>query len=258
MKPTDGAALDRVDGPAKITGHARYSYEIEVPGVVYAQLITSTIASGSIADVDSSEAERSPGVLAVLTYKNAPRLPNQGEGGTQPASSSNRATQRKLSLLQDNHIYYNNQPIGVVVALTLEQAQAAARLVRWRYAPTPHIVEPDRQTPYMPKKLSHEDERIDESFGDADGQFEKAAHKVDVTYTSPFEFHNPMEPHATTVVWSENKVTLYDATQGVFTCRSRVADILGLPRTRCMSSRTFWAAVSARRDRSGHMSFSRP
>src|SRR5579871_5601507 len=117
-----GDPLPRVDGPAKVTGAARYSAEFPVPGMVYGWLVMSTIPEGRVSGMETQEAERAPGVLAVITPANAIRLP---------------APERRISLLQDDHVYYQNQPIGIVVAESLEQARYAASLVRPKYRPGP-------------------------------------------------------------------------------------------------------------------------
>ena len=118
-----GAPIDRTDGRLKVTGGARYSAEINLPGLTYGVIITSTIANGTVAGMDTAEAERAPGVLAVFTPFNMPKLPKQPDDGRrgQPVP---RATS---PLLQDNEVHYFLQPIGVVVADTLERATHAAR-----------------------------------------------------------------------------------------------------------------------------------
>src|SRR5256885_6306952 len=111
MKESVGQPLTRVDGRLKVTGRATYATDYQVPNVAHAVMITSTIPNGRISAIDTTAAERLPGVLAVITHKNAPKLP--------PLPSEVKPGVRKLSLLQDNRVYYDNQPIGVVVAETL-------------------------------------------------------------------------------------------------------------------------------------------
>src|SRR5258705_4866509 len=116
-----GAPRDRVDGKAKVTGAAKYSAEFQIANLAYAVLIESTIPSGSVASIDMAQASRGKGVLAILTPANAPKLANP---------------QSRLSLLQDNRVYYNKQPIGIVVADSLNAAWHAASLVHVRYQRT--------------------------------------------------------------------------------------------------------------------------
>ncbi|GJG89556.1 carbon-monoxide dehydrogenase large subunit [Gemmatimonadetes bacterium T265] len=255
--PVVGAPLDRLDGPLKVTGGARYAAEMPVAGLAHAVLVTSTVARGRVARVDARAAEAAPGVLAVLTPMNAPTLPGvpaphtqeaggtgTGEGGAggegqggQPAQSPNppQISQRIPTLLQDDRVYYNGQPIGVVVADTLERAAAAVGLVRVTYAAEP----PDLDVATAPRAP---DDRVKVTGGpratrrgDVAAGLAAAAARVDQRYTTPHETHNPMEPHATTAVWEADgadphgRLTLYTSTQAVFGVRDAVARIFGLP-----------------------------
>jgi xanthine dehydrogenase YagR molybdenum-binding subunit len=218
-----GAAIDRVDGRDKVTGRARYAVEHPLRDVAHAVLIVSTIARGRLTAMDTSLATRAPGVLAVMTPMNAPRLP--------PAKAqAERSAKRELTLLQDDRVRYAGQPIGVVVAETFEQAREAAALVRVRYEAEPHEVRmaPRLATAYTPREAGRPDQPPEQRRGDVERAFAEADVRVEHVYTTPFETHNPMEPHATTAAWDGGTLTLYDATQGVFGCRSRVAELLGL------------------------------
>jgi len=123
-----GQGIDRVDGALKVTGRAPFAAEFAPPGLVHAVLVTSSVPSGRIVRMDVAAATALPGVIAVLTPMNAPRLPQKGQAGVNPSAG------RVLSLLQDDIVSYNNQPIAVAVADTLERAAQAARLVRVTYA----------------------------------------------------------------------------------------------------------------------------
>ena len=112
-----GKPIVRADGRAKVTGQARYSYEMEVPGAVYGVLVTSGVARGRILEIDSSAAQRERGVLAVLTPQNALRLPGKPQG---------EPPDRVVQVLQDDVVRYANQPVALVVADTFENAREAA------------------------------------------------------------------------------------------------------------------------------------
>src|SRR5215217_7397202 len=125
-----GQPVSRVDGRQKVTGRATYAAEFDLPGEAYARIVRSTIASGRIASIDTEAAARVPGVIAVVTHENAPRLPYRPhKGGVDPEVGE------RLHVLQDNRVNHQGQPIAVVVAGTVEQAEAAAMLVRAAYAP---------------------------------------------------------------------------------------------------------------------------
>jgi hypothetical protein len=126
--PLIGQPMDRTDGILKVTGEARYAAEFGEARIAHAVLVTSTISSGSIASIDASRAQSLPGVLLVMTYQNAPRLPNGGRPPLAPPAG------RHLSLLQDNQIHYSNEPVAVVVADTLERATDASKSPRSKCA----------------------------------------------------------------------------------------------------------------------------
>src|SRR5690242_20624613 len=118
---TVGQPLTRVDGRLKVTGRATYAAEHQIPNLAHAVLVTSTIAKGRISAIDSRAAEHTPGVLAVLTHLNMPKLPKEPAG-----AESGRPADRKLQLLQDATVHFGNQPVALIVARTLESATEAA------------------------------------------------------------------------------------------------------------------------------------
>jgi len=222
MENSVGKPLDRVDGRLKLTGRALYAAEHPIPGVVHAVLVMSTIPKGRIASMDIRAAEKAPGVLAVMTHQNTEKLPEPGKDAS--------PTARKLNLLQDNRVLFSNQPIGVVVADTLEHATYAAELVNMTYIHEPFnvVLEKALSHGYTPTKAGGGADPSDSTRGDVRTAMASAASHVQNVYITPMETHNPMEPHATIAVWEGGKLTLYDATQGVFSDRQRVASLLGL------------------------------
>ena len=212
----------RYDGVAKVTGKAKYAAEFTVPGqkMAYGYIVGSTIAAGSIVSIDRSAAERAPGVLSVMTYQNAPRVPK-------PVSQP--PARRHVTLLQDHGVDYNGQPIAYITAETLDQARYAATLLKVRYAPTtPKLHFHDRLGEARSPKQGGR-EPVEEKRGDLDAALAKAAHKVDVTYTTPIQHANPMEPHATVAWWEGEKLNVYDATQAVFNGKQSLARTLAIP-----------------------------
>ena len=221
-----GQPLSRVDGRLKVTGGARYSAEMPVAGLVYAVLVMSTAANGRITAIDASAAEALPGVLKVITPANALRLPKPPDS---QGSAAPRPTDRKLSLLQDMMVYYQNQPIGVVVAETFETAAHAASLVRYQYETQKPRTEMDREKKHAYRPAKANQDPTDSKRGDLAQGMASASARVTQTYHTPVENHNPMEPHATIAVWEGDKLTAYDATQGVFGDRKVLAKTFGLP-----------------------------
>ena len=217
-----GEPLDRTDGVLKVTGQARYSGDNSEAQIAHAVLITSSVAKARIASIDASRAQAMPGVLLVMTYQNAMRLPNGGVPDAQPPAV------RKLTLLQSNEVRYSNEPVAVVVADTLDHARGAARYVDIRYeATTPNAdYERAKGTAYQPEKMMGR--AITTKRGDVDAGLRQGPTRLNAVYTTPIEHHNPMEPHATLARWDGPKLTLYDATQGVSGARSAVAKFFGM------------------------------
>lgn len=223
MTQAIGKPINRVDGRLKVTGDAKYSGEIPLENIAYGVIITSTIARGRIKHIDTSVAEKSPGVIGIITHLDAPKLyarPNFGHEG---------AAGEKLAPLQNSTIHYSGQAIGVAIADTLERATYAASLVKVDYEVETPLTEmgKERDRAYPIKKFV--EFTVDFALGDAEGEFAKAAVKIEATYTTPTEHHNPMEPHATAAVWEGDCLTVYDSTQYIFGMRQGLAKMLGLP-----------------------------
>jgi xanthine dehydrogenase YagR molybdenum-binding subunit len=226
-----GDPLTRVDGRLKVTGAAAYAAEVEVARVAHAVLIVSTVGRGRITHVDTAAARRVPGVLAVITHENVGRLPPQPD-----VKSKTSPTDRVLQLFQDDVVHYNNQPIGVAVADTLERARYAAGLVSVRYAQEPVEVtlsqtpESDKPAPAHGAEPSQQ-QPPDNTRGDPMAGLAAATVRIDRVYTTPYETHNPMEMHASIAVWhGPQHLTVYDSTQGIFEARRKLAASLGLPK----------------------------
>ena len=211
----------RYDGRAKVTGAAKYAVEFKPPtDAAYAYIVQSTIPSGSLASIDQSVAEKSAGVLAVITPFNAPRLP---QASPQPPA------RRHVTVLQEREVFYNGQPIAVVVAKSMPQAMHAASLLRITYnQTTPKLHFKERLAEARPPKSPGREPGA-QVRGDLATGFANATVMVDETYTTPFHHHNPMEPHATLVWWEGEKLNVYDATQYITGDKMTIARTLGIP-----------------------------
>ena len=202
-----GAPLDRVEGPLKVTGRATYAAEYAGQDkVAYGFLLQSSIAKGRITNIDTSAAERAPGVLAVLTYENA--NPPQGQGPKTPDGPV--SGKRGVPELADDRIDHYGQPVALVVAATYEEARSAAHLVKPSYAPSEFAAE---IRPLLNKAITPPERDPDTSVGDFDVAFAAAPVKIDVTYTTPYQSHAMMEPHATIAAWEGDKLTLHTSNQ---------------------------------------------
>jgi xanthine dehydrogenase YagR molybdenum-binding subunit len=206
-----GAPLDRIDGVQKVTGAATYAYEYPVEGVAYVFPVQSTIARGRVVSIDASAALALPGVIAVLSHENAPRLA--------PLDNA------ELALFQSDAVVYHGQFVAAVVAETSEIARQAASLVVVRYEEQPHDVElrTDRGDLYKPQSIILGYAETDTESGDVEAALAHASISLDHTYSTPAEHNNPLEPHATTAIWSDEEITLYDANQGSHAIQDAVA-----------------------------------
>jgi xanthine dehydrogenase YagR molybdenum-binding subunit len=222
-----GQPVSRVDGRQKVTGAATYAAEFDVPNLAHAAVVRSTIENGRIISIDTAEAERAAGVLAVLTHRNAPRLAYRPYKGL-----PDPAVGERLHVLQDNRVNHQGQPIALVVADTLEQANHAATLVRVTYAAETGITDIGRAEPVDPthEKTDQGEVRPDETRrGHPEGALAAAAVKVDQIYVIPRENHNPIEMHATVAAWDGDRLTLWDKTQWVHNVAEEIAAVFGLP-----------------------------
>jgi len=218
-----GKGVDRVDGRLKVTGQARYAVEVPVANVLYAVIVTSAHGKGKLDAVDVKAAEKAPGVIAVLTPFNAEKLP-----GTK---AKVEGVDRVLQVLQDQGIPYADCPIAVVVADTWERACGAGELVTARYSGEGALTNLDanQSKSYQPKTAGPR-AKPDSSRGDVDKGLQDAAVRVEQTYTTPVQHHNPMEMHGLTAVWhGKDTLTLYDTTQGIFSTRKKLATVFEIP-----------------------------
>ena len=225
--PVLGTPRPRVDGRLKVTGAAMYAADFKVEQMAYACLIQSTIASGHVIEIDQSEAERSPGVIAILTHRNAPklqRLPDELTANGSPGE--NRLP------FQDDQVYFQGQHLGAVIAETFEQARQAAALVRVRYQPgelrldLQEFAEQALEPGMFGDRTKLQDKR-----GDVEWVWANMpqVRLVDATYTTPIENHNPIEPGAVLAVWDgTDSLTLHVSTRGVDLTQKVVASAFGL------------------------------
>ncbi|HEX8314287.1 MAG TPA: xanthine dehydrogenase family protein molybdopterin-binding subunit [Flavisolibacter sp.] len=209
---------DRVDGKAKVTGQAKYAAEFNLPGLTYGVLAGSNITKGTINAIDTKEAERAPGVLAVITHLNAPKIPGY-EQGQNPTQGQNRGG--GLRIFNDNIIRFNGQPIALVVADTFERATHAASLIKAQYQKEePHT----SLTAAIKNDKPVEGANYKEAVRGEKDAWKTAPVKVEGHYTMPIQVHNPMELHATIAQWEgDDKVTVWEKTQGPVSAQQSIA-----------------------------------
>src|SRR4051812_42667851 len=136
-----GKEMSRVDGVAKVTGRAKYAAEFQVPNIAYGFIVLGSVAKGTIKSIDTREAERSPGVIRVFTHLNTPKLGPKGSTEEAPPRGTQEEQDRSFRALQSDRVFFNMQPVALVVAETYEQARYAARLVRVSYNAEKHVTD---------------------------------------------------------------------------------------------------------------------
>lgn len=218
-----GQPLDRVDGVAKVTGKARYAAEYPEADLLHASVVSSTIARGRVVRVDSSAALKVPGVIAVLDHSNRPAVSSYDDD----YSDDDSAEGAPFRPLFNDQVLYSGQPLALVVAQTLEVARYAGSLVQIHYSQAKH------QTDLLAAlEKSHEAPAETPSpRGDFSAAYGSAAVTVDATYLTANEHHNPMEPHASTVLYqADGSLEIHDKTQGTQNCQTYLHNVFGLPK----------------------------
>jgi len=219
LPPRTSGTLPRVDGPLKVTGTAKYSSDYNLPGMLYAVPVCATIASGAITDIDATRAQSMPGVRAVYHRANMGKLFR-----TAPAAGFSGIIDEKRPPFEDDTIRYYGQYVAVVVALTFEQAVAAANAVKVAYKAAAFNV-----TPRFAESEATDKPNVDSHRGDPDAAFASAPVRIDQTYVTPTETHNPIELHASVANFDGQNFTLYETTQAVCNAQNVMAQMLGVP-----------------------------
>lgn len=219
-----GAPVSRVDGALKVQGQAPYAAEFVFDNMTYAALAYSTIPKGRIATLDTSAAEAAPGVVLVLTHRNAPKMQpiplfltqNKAMGG------------ENLAVMQDDKIYWNGQPVALVLAETQEQADHAISLIQVTYAAEPSVTALSAAKAKGTKPATFQGEPLLLAIGDAETALKESPFHVDVTFETPRYNHNAIELHAATLAWEDGTLRIHDAAQGVAHMAWSMAQVFGL------------------------------
>jgi xanthine dehydrogenase YagR molybdenum-binding subunit len=209
-KPEDNKVLGkrhtRLDGPIKVTGKAKYSYDINLPGLLYGRIFRSQIANGTIKSIDISAAEKMPGVKAVI-----------------------------LTSKPGDAVRYQGQELGGLCAISSDVAEDAIRAIKVTYEPLPHVVQESVATkPAAPKALGDQpnvQQMEKKANGEVDAGFSKAAAVIEGTYACPVRAHACLETHGVTVKWDDDQhLTCWASTQHVDGVRDDLVNHTKLPK----------------------------
>ncbi|BEU28504.1 xanthine dehydrogenase family protein molybdopterin-binding subunit [Paraburkholderia sp. 22B1P] len=224
-----GVATPRIDGRLKVTGAARYAADQQRPGMTYGYGVFSNVASGRILGIDTRDAERTPGVIAVLHHANFPRLyrapkdPITLDG----ILSATIMDERRLPF-EDANVNYAGQFVALVIADSFEHAREAAFKVNVQYAKNRAVANLDQGV----QRGGTREGGAGHSRGSVEPAFAAAPYKVDATYRTPVETHNPMEMHSTVAWWDDDGLHVFEASQGVTMHRNTLARIFDMPTER--------------------------
>ena len=218
-----GKAVSRIDGNAKVTGGATFSADHAPANMLWGYFALSPVAKGALESVDLALAAKVPGVIKIFTHENLPKI-TPGK----PFALGGSMAQSFVPLTEPK-VHYEGQPVAYVVADSLEAAEEAAKKVTPKFIKTEDAAVTIDSDLTETKPLSainpkHEDIAI----GDAADAFGKAPHTLDVTYTTPAQHHNPIEPYASTAEWNGDRLTLYEPSQFLVGMKFGVAEILGI------------------------------
>ncbi len=220
-----GKPTPRIDGRAKVTGLAKYAAEYNVSGLAHGCVVSSAIAKGRIKRIHTADALSVDGVLDVFTHEHRPKLASSHEKYTDEVAPSGSP----FRPLHDDKILFSGQPVALVVAEEFEIARFAASLIRVEYERKPHVTDFEAQR--KRGAISKRDPAQSVARGNPAPAFEQAPVRIKAEYRMPVEHHNPMEPFAATAVWEDDdRITVFDKTQGPQNCRNYVAGVFGMPR----------------------------
>jgi xanthine dehydrogenase YagR molybdenum-binding subunit len=242
-----GKSLPRLDARQKVTGKARYTFDVQLPGMLYARRVVSDVPHARVTSVDTSDAERVPGVRAVHVLD---RQLLQAQLRDPGAEAKNRYPT----------VRYAGQPLAAVAAETPRAAEAAARLVKVTYEPLPHVTSLDEAlkddapavfpgpteqaataggggaAPGLPQHGNVRGPDTGKMFGLPRGDVAKgladADLVVDAEYRTQVQTHVPMETHGIVADWQEDGLTIYASTQFTTSVRDEAAEMFGLPKSR--------------------------
>jgi xanthine dehydrogenase YagR molybdenum-binding subunit len=216
-----GQPMTRREGILKVTGAAGFAADHHPPGLLHAVLAVSAIARGRVLALDVAAAKAHPGVVEVMTPANKPKLAQD------PDAKDNPFTFR-LDLLQNDKVRYAHQPIAVVIAETLEAATEGALLLAPRYdTETPHVGL-DAATAFVPPYVGAGNP-AEMRTGDVEAGLAAASFRVEATYETPAQYHNPIEPHAIIAAWDGDRLTVDTPSQGLAMAQARIAGLFGIP-----------------------------
>jgi xanthine dehydrogenase molybdenum-binding subunit len=224
-----GKNIPRIDASLKVTGKAVYLHDIRLPGILECKILKSPYAHAKIRRIDTSKAEKLPGVKGVLTYKDVPQIPIR-------AHSSPHHTYRVLP----KEVFYVGEQVAAVAAETEDVALDALELIEVEYEPLPSIFDPMEAMkpeaplmyPDMPDNLSPSNFPIETSRGDIVKGFEEAEIILESRYTVGVQAHQCLDTHGVLCAWNGEELTIWSSTKYIWAILDKVCEIMRLPESK--------------------------
>ena len=220
MGSSIGQPVTRREGVLKTTGAACFAADNHPAGMAHAVMAISSIARGRVTALDVAAALAHPGVVAVMTPANAPKLALDPDAKNNPFMF-------RMDLLQNDKVRYPNQPIAVVVADTFEAATEGAALLAPQYDTEAARTGLDSADSFAPQAVGA-GAGATETHGDVDAGMAAASVRMEATYDTPAQYHNAMEPHAIVAAWDGDTLSIDTPSQGMAMAVARIAGLFGI------------------------------
>jgi len=237
---TVGHATPRIDAIERVTGRAKYTNDVQLPGMLYARVLRSPHPHARIRSIDASKARALPGVKAIITRENCQVVWGAGgiAGGQQYNDDVKKiTTQRRYAF--NNPVRFVGDPVAAVAAESRHLAEQAIRLIAVDYEVLPFVLDPEAAlAPDAPKiwpegnlAVNNKNEPAPQiqKRGDAAAAFAGAAHVFEDRYSTAFVHNAQMEPRSCVAAWEGDKLTVYTPTGGIANCQHDMARDLGIP-----------------------------
>ncbi len=227
-----GTAVPRLDGGAKVTGEARYTHDVNLPGMLYGRILRSPHPHSRLLSVDAGRAAKLPGVKAVLTFERPDSFAALGETDDSGRPVDD-AAKSEAKAGGTRRLLYAGEEVAAVAATTPETAEDAIRLIEARYEVLPHVVSLElARKPDAPRVFPDHPNANPPAVrkrGDVEAGFREAEVTVEGTYTTPVALHNALETHGAVARWENGKLSVWASTQGVFGFRDDLAKFFKIP-----------------------------
>jgi xanthine dehydrogenase molybdenum-binding subunit len=237
---TLGHATPRIDAVDRVTGRAKYTNDVQLPGMLYARVLRSPHPHARIRAIDVSKARALPGVKAVLTHENCQVVWGAGSiaGGQQYNDEVKKITRQRRYAF-NNPVRFVGEPVAAVAAVNRHLAEEALRLIVVDYETLPFVLEPEDALKAGAPQIWPEGNLALNNRNEAQPQvqrrgnvtqaFSVATHVFEDRYSTSFVHNAQMEPRACVAHWEGDKLTVYTPTGGIANCRHDMARDLGIP-----------------------------